>query len=142
VAAYLPADGEVDLGPLLQQLYDRGAETLLPVIGTARSLRFATWTPDDVLAANRFGIPEPVAEGTVVAGDLDVVVLPCVAVDRRGGRLGFGAGYYDRALAVSRPRLVVGVAFEVQVADDVGVLPHDQPLDVVVTERGVVHPPR
>ena len=71
-----------------------------------------------------------------------MVVVPCVAVDPSGNRLGFGAGYYDRALAGPSPVIRLGVAFEVQVVDRIEPAPWDVPLDVVVTESRVIRPAR
>lgn len=147
VAWYLPTDGEVDLRGAVDALSARGTTLWLPVIGAARSMRFARWTPDTELALNRYGIPEPApassgpAEPARRADELDVVIVPCVAVDDRGTRVGFGAGYYDRALGAApvdrRPR-AIGVAFEVQVVDVLEPAPWDVPLDVVVTETRTV----
>jgi 5-formyltetrahydrofolate cyclo-ligase len=148
VAWYLPTDGEVDLGTAVDVLRARGATLWLPVIGEARSMRFARWTAETELVANRYGIAEPtVPDGSRPAGEvrlaeeLDVVVVPCVAVDEHGTRVGFGAGYYDRALGNlspdRRPRSI-GVAFEVQVVEGLEPAPWDVPLDVVVTEARTI----
>lgn len=142
MALYLSTDGEVDLSGAADEVAGRGWQVLLPVIGPARSMSFAPWSPGSPLVANRYGIPEP-AHGVgdlVPAQELDVVVLPCVAVDRSGHRLGFGAGYYDRALAEAAATQRIGVAFEVQVVDRIDPAPWDVPLDVVVTEAGVIRP--
>ncbi|MFN7150538.1 MAG: 5-formyltetrahydrofolate cyclo-ligase [Microthrixaceae bacterium] len=144
VAWYLPTDGEVDLRGAVDVLRARGATLWLPVIGEARSMQFARWAPDTELVVNRYGIPEPAsADGSRPAADtrraeeLDVVVVPCVAVDERGTRVGFGAGYYDRALGavpIDRRPHSIGVAFEAQVVGTLEPAPWDVPLDVVVTE--------
>jgi 5-formyltetrahydrofolate cyclo-ligase len=148
VAWYLPTDGEVDLRTAVDALRSRGATLWLPVVGEGRSMQFARWTPGTELTANRYGIAEPAAPGgarpaadTRLAEELDVVVVPCVAVDERGTRVGFGAGYYDRALGNlspdRRPRSI-GVAFEVQVVEGLEPAPWDVPLDVVVTEARTI----
>ncbi len=108
-------------------------------------MSFRAWDPGEPTVPNRFGIEEPPADGRgdLAASALDVVVLPCTAVDRCGRRLGFGAGYYDRALADAgdgRGPLVVCVAFDVQVVGELPVRPWDVPADVVVTETGVRRP--
>lgn len=139
---YLPTDGEVDLSGAADGVAARGWHVLLPVIGPARSMSFAPWSPGSPLVRNRYGIDEP-AHGPgelVSARELRVVVLPCVAVDRAGHRLGFGAGYYDRALADATHTLRVGVAFEVQVVERIEPAPWDVPLDIVVTEAGPTRP--
>jgi 5-formyltetrahydrofolate cyclo-ligase len=138
---YLPTDGEVDLLKAVPVLVDRGWDLHLPVIGDDRSMTFRRWRPDDALVANRFGIGEP-ASGAAQrsAGDLDVVVVPCVAVDRRGARWGFGAGYYDRALAAPAHPTTVAVAFAVQVVDALAQQEWDVAMDVVVTDEGIIRP--
>jgi 5-formyltetrahydrofolate cyclo-ligase len=144
VAWYLATDGEVDLGDAVDVLRSRGSTLWLPVIGEARSMQFARWAPETELVPNRFGIPEPVLPGGArhatdvrLADELDVVIVPCVAVDDGGTRLGFGAGYYDRALGAAPPDrrpLTIGVAFDVQVVDALEPAPWDVPLDVIVTQ--------
>lgn len=109
-------------------------------------MTFREWRADDVLVPGAFGIEEPPDDGrgAVSADALSVVVAPCVAVDRAGTRVGFGAGYYDRALAEPdrRPEVVVA-AFDVQVlADELPRRPWDVPADVVVTERRTWRPER
>lgn len=148
VALSLPTDGEVDLHGVVAPLRERGWRLLLPVIGAARSMELVDWAPDTALEPNRFGVLEP-APGTgsvTPVDDVDVVVLPCVAVDERGNRLGFGAGYYDRLLEASAARalgvrpLRVGAVFDVQMTDAIEPAPWDVPLDVVVTESRVLRP--
>ena len=97
---------------------------------------------------NAFGIPEPLAGEAIGARWLDLVLVPTVAFDARGARLGMGAGYYDRALEFRRrlahwrgPR-IVGLAFDCQQVARIPLGPHDIPLDAIVTESGVRRFPR
>ncbi len=106
---------------------------------------FVPWEPGSVLEPNRYGIGEPKGDAVAVA-DLDAVVLPCVAIDDLGNRVGFGAGYYDRALGglrsgddPARPRLI-GVAFDNQRCDAIAAQPWDVSVDVVVTDLVVLRP--
>jgi len=150
VALYLPMPGEVDLRPCLESARRRGAHIYMPRIVSRRNHRmlFAPWTAGTTHRTNAFGILEPGDGGGArpVVG-LDVVVLPVVGFDAQGNRLGMGAGYYDRALrrrragggAWRRPRLV-GVAFACQQLPSICASPWDVPLDLVVTERGVIVP--
>lgn len=135
VGWYLATDGEVDPSGAAEALRGRGAQLWLPTIGAERSMKFAPWHADSSLRPNRYGIDEPEHDTAdeVDASALDVVLVPCVAVDDRGHRLGFGAGYYDRALKDTAARRV-GVVFDVQVADRIVPAAWDVPLDVVVTE--------
>ena len=150
VALYLPMPGEVDLRPCLAVARRRGTRVYVPRIVSHRQRRmlFAPWTDGGSRRTNAFGIVEPGhAGGARPVVGLDVVVLPLLGFDARGNRLGMGAGYYDRALrrrlgsgrAWPRPRLV-GVAYACQQLPVIPASPWDVPLDLVVTERGVVVP--
>ena len=151
VALYLPMRGEVDLRPCLELARARGTRVYVPRIVNRRRRRmlFAPWPEGAERRCNAFGILEPrSAAGARPALALDVVVLPLVGFDPRGHRLGMGAGYYDRALrrrlagsAWRRPRLV-GVAYACQQLAEIPASPWDVPLDLVVTERGVIVPRR
>lgn len=148
VGTYLPTDDELDPTLAIDALRALGWQAHLPVIGDERSLQFAEWVDGARLVPNRFGIDEPADPPTLItARALDLVLVPCVAVDPGGNRLGFGAGYYDRALSdaedprmtSSRPRpLLVGVAFERQVVVAVQHEPWDVVLDVVVCESATL----
>ncbi|RMD80313.1 MAG: 5-formyltetrahydrofolate cyclo-ligase [Gammaproteobacteria bacterium] len=141
VAAYWPADGELEPWPLLERL--PGLRVLyLPVVRPGGKLWFAPYGPGAACAANRYGIPEPLAPAVPVRV-LDVVLLPLVAFDGQGHRLGMGGGYYDRTLAFlrhrrrrRRPRLV-GLAYAFQEVAALPAEPWDVPLDAVITEQGL-----
>lgn len=145
IAFYLPNDGEQDIFPLLERAYSRRKSCYLPVLDPLQPrLRFARYEPGDPLAPNRFGIPEPcgpAARDHVDASALDLVLLPLVAFDPDGNRLGMGGGFYDRTLAFLRLRrhwrrpLCYGVAFELQHIDHIAPAPWDVPLDGCLTER-------
>jgi 5-formyltetrahydrofolate cyclo-ligase len=151
VALYLPMRGEVDLRPCLGVARRRGTRVYVPRIVSCRRrhMLFAPWTEGSAHRTNAFGIVEPgSAAGARPAIGLDVVVLPVVGFDRHGNRLGMGAGYYDRALrhrlgrtGWRRPRLI-GVAYACQQLPFIPASPWDVPLDLVVTERGVIVPGR
>lgn len=152
VAVYLPMAGEVDLRPCLERAWRRGATVFVPRISNRRRGRmsFVRWTPGIAQRRNAFGIFEPAGTSRPTpAVRLDVVVLPVVGFDRQGNRLGMGAGYYDRALRRRldparhwrRPRLI-GVAFARQELEAIPASPWDVPLDLIVTERGLVIPER
>jgi 5-formyltetrahydrofolate cyclo-ligase len=113
-------------------------------------MSFVHWTPGTAQRRNAFGILEPaVTIRATPVTQLDMVVLPVVGFDRRGNRLGMGAGFYDRALRRRldparqwrRPRLV-GVAFACQELASIPTSTWDVPLDLIVTERGLVVPER
>lgn len=139
VAGYWPLAGELDPRPLMELLAERGARLALPgAAHPGRPLRFHAFLPGDVLRPGPFGVMIP-AEGTAELQP-DLVLVPLLAFDVRGGRLGYGGGFYDRTLeALRRTRpglLAVGLAFAAQ---EVSALPHepgDQMLDWIVTENG------
>lgn len=139
VALYWPADGEVDLRAVAAAARRDGKTIYLPVVGHGATMSFAPWRHAAKLHPNRFGIPEPrvARRQRVGASRLELIVMPLVAFDAQGHRLGMGGGYYDRALAAHRRRpVLVGAAFACQEVPRVPARPWDVPLDLVITERG------
>lgn len=147
IACYWPYQGELDLHPLMQRIWALRKRCYLPLVSSRypRTLRFARHQPDALLRLNHLGIAEPHAPGTkrVAAAALDLIIVPLVAFDAAGNRLGWGAGHYDRTLAFlnrrrhwRRPRLI-GVGYDFQRVDSIESAPWDVPLDGVVTERAV-----
>jgi 5-formyltetrahydrofolate cyclo-ligase len=147
VALYLAADGELDPFPVLQRACDMGKHCYLPVLHPVRrqSLWFARWQPGEALRPNRYGIAEPEwkPQTLVKPWALDLVLMPLVAFDEQGNRMGMGGGYYDRSFAWrfhrrywKGPRLV-GYAYELQKLTRIEASEWDVPLDAVVTESTV-----
>jgi 5-formyltetrahydrofolate cyclo-ligase len=147
VAAYWPADGELDPRPLLESAIGRGRRGFLPMLrpGKRRQLWFLRYRPGEPMRANRFGIPEPVRRQRrlALAWTLDLILVPLVGFDADCNRLGMGGGFYDRTLSFlhhrahwHRPRLI-GIAHECQRIERVQPQPWDIPLDAVATERQV-----
>jgi 5-formyltetrahydrofolate cyclo-ligase len=138
IALYWPADGEPDVRGIADHARLRGKQLYLPVVAHRGAMSFAPWECSTPMRRNRYGIPEPVGgRRRVTASQLDLVIVPLVAFDPCGHRLGMGGGYYDRALAGRRQRpILVGTAFEFQRTSNVSAQPWDVPLDVIVTERG------
>ena len=139
VSAYHPQGSELDPQPLLEAILgvDPGfAQAALPVALDRESpLKFRLWRPGDALAPDAVGILSPPASAPEVAPNL--VIAPLLGFDRRGGRLGQGAGHYDRTLADlrrDRPVFVLGLAYAGQEVDAVPTDPHDQRLDAILTE--------
>jgi 5-formyltetrahydrofolate cyclo-ligase len=118
------------------RLADTGAEPALPAAESRDlALSFRLWDPRTPLEPDAFGIPSPPLWADVVQPDL--VIAPLLAFDRAGGRLGQGAGHYDRTLANLRalkPVLVLGLAYAGQEVDAIPMEPHDQRLDAILTE--------
>ena len=132
-----PVRGEFDARPLASRLIDRGWQAAMPIVEAANApMGFRTWTPATAMSVGAHGIPVP-AEGETTVPAL--VLLPLVAFDKRGFRLGYGGGYFDRTLAALLPRpLAFGVGFELARVDDIRPQAHDMRLDAVVTEAGVM----
>jgi 5-formyltetrahydrofolate cyclo-ligase len=140
VSGFMPLKSEISPLPLLRQLMAHGARLALPAIaGRGHPLVMREWTWGEPLATGVWGIREPLPQAPAV--DPDIVLAPLLAFDRAGHRLGYGGGYYDLTIAQLRGRktiIAVGVAFAVQEVFTVPVTPRDAPLDLVLTERGVI----
>ncbi len=131
-----PVRNEVDCRSLALRLLDLGWRLCQPVVtAIEQPMVFRAWTPESSMIADPYGIPVPTAGESLRP---DVVLIPLVAFDARGYRLGYGGGYFDRTLAGLRPRpLAVGVGFEVSRSETVYPQPHDIAMDAVVTEAGL-----
>jgi 5-formyltetrahydrofolate cyclo-ligase len=138
VSAYHPVGSEFDVLPLLTRLAALGARTALPVVVAPREpLRFRAWSPGDPLEPGVRAIPVPVSGAPDCSPD--ILLVPLLAFDHRGFRLGYGAGFYDRTLAVLRGRgavVAVGVGFAGQEIPCVPHELHDERLDWMMTEAG------
>ena len=144
IATYLAADGEIDPWPLTHKLWSSGKTLYLPVLApfSRQRLWFARYTPGDALAANRYGIPEPVVRELIKPWALDLILTPLVAFDTTGHRIGMGGGYYDRSFAfrkdpARRTPVLIGVAHELQKVDHIEPESWDVRLDRIVTDRDV-----
>ena len=140
VSLYVPIKGEADPGKLAQVLAKIGIAAALPItVARGQPLLFRRWTPGDVLVPGPWGIGHPGPDAPIV--EPDVLFVPLAAFDRRGARLGYGAGYYDATLAALRrrkPVRAIGIAFACQEVLFLPTEDHDQPLDIVVTERDII----
>ncbi len=147
IGCYMANDGEMELQPLMRRLRQMEKECYLPVIDPLgrNRLWFAHYREGDRMRNNRYGIPEPAGRlrQVIHTWALDLLLLPLVAFDNTGNRLGMGGGYYDRTLAHLRlrrfwhsPRLL-GVAFGFQRLARLDAAPWDIPLDMVATESGL-----
>ncbi len=136
-AAYWPMRSEADARPILTELADRGVATALPAVVAGR-LAFRRWTPWEPIVPGGFGTLAPPADAEVVRPGLLIVPLACF--DARCYRLGYGKGYYDGAIAALRPVVTIGIAYAAQQVERVPTEPHDQRLDVVVTQDGAIRP--
>jgi len=140
VSGYMPMTSELDPRPLMRKLADAGARLALPVV-VARGvpLIMRGYAFGEPLVKGVWGIRAPPPQAPEVAPD--IVLVPLLAFDRRGNRLGYGAGYYDMTIAALRAKksvVAVGIAFAAQEVEAVPTTPRDVRLDLVLTEREIV----
>jgi len=136
VSGFWPIGQEIDIRPLLHTLHERGHPIALPVTPRrGNPLSFRLWRPGDVLEQEKFGTFRPTGEPAVPS----FLLVPLLAFDRRGHRLGYGAGFYDRTLAaLAGTRYALGVGYAGQEAPEVPAGPTDIRLDAVATDRGIL----
>jgi 5-formyltetrahydrofolate cyclo-ligase len=142
VMVYASKPGEVDTSGLISRLLSQGKRVVVPIIEQeTRSLRLSYLEDPCVLRPSTFLVPEPVGrEIPVDASTVSLVIIPLIAFDRQGHRLGYGAGYYDRFLSRHPWMRKIGVAFSCQEVPRIPADENDVSLDVIVTETGIVSP--
>ena len=141
VMLYMPIPREVDCLPAALAAWQAGKTVLLPRVlwESRRLLPLLCNSLDDEFITGSFGIPEPAGGDPWPVERIDLVLVPALAYDRRGGRLGRGGGLYDRFLAQDRRRAVAcGLGFAQQVLDELPTLEHDYPVDMLVSDMEVL----
>ena len=140
VSGYFPMKSEISPIPLLHKLAARGAQLALPVVaGKGKPLIMRAWGLGEPLVAGVWGIREPGPEAPEV--EPDILIVPLLAFDRHGHRIGYGAGYYDLTIAklrAKKPVVAAGIALAAQEIAAVPTTPSDVRLDLVLTEREVI----
>jgi 5-formyltetrahydrofolate cyclo-ligase len=140
VSGFMPLKSEINPLPLMRTLADAGAKLALPVVaGKGKPLTMRAFTFGDVLASGVWGIREPKPEAPEVFPD--ILLVPLLAFDRSGQRIGYGAGYYDMTITALRARksvAAVGIAFAAQEVAQVPSTPRDARLDLVLTEHEII----
>jgi 5-formyltetrahydrofolate cyclo-ligase len=140
VAGFMPLKSEINPLPLMQKLRDAGARLALPAIaGRGRPLIMRAWEFGAALDRGQWGIREPKPDAPEV--DPDILLVPLLAFDRAGYRIGYGAGYYDMTLNRLRgfkEVTAIGIAFAAQEVPKVPATPRDAPLDLVLTDRETI----
>ena len=137
VSGFFPIRSEIDARPLMDILRQRGARLCLPVVLDRTTIVFRELVRGAELVSTGFGTSGPGEDAPVL--DPELLIVPLSVFDRKGGRIGYGAGHYDRAISLllakgMTPRLE-GLAFSCQEAERVPVEDHDQPLNAIITER-------
>jgi 5-formyltetrahydrofolate cyclo-ligase len=138
LAGYMPMRTEID--PLPCMAAHAGTVAVPVVIGAGQALKFRQWTADTAMIPGSFGALIPAAGAWI---EPEIVIVPLLAFDRRGYRLGYGGGFYDRTLErqrACRPTLAVGFAYAAQEIAEVPIERTDQPLDLIITEAGILQP--
>jgi len=142
VAAYVSMPSEPGTAPTIAGLLDRGIEVFVPISLEDGKLDWVAFSPEAALLSTALGIAEPEGErlGVGALSSVDFVIVPALAVDVEGNRLGRGAGYFDRALADAKAPLCA-LLFAGEIADALPHEQHDVPVNMVVTPTGVFRVP-
>ncbi|PYE88667.1 5-formyltetrahydrofolate cyclo-ligase [Phyllobacterium leguminum] len=139
ISGFWPIRSEIDPCPLLSNLRERGARLCLPVVQNRETIVFREFSEGAPLIASGFGTMGPALDAPML--DPEIMLVPLAAFDRHGGRIGYGAGHYDRALARLAEKglhpLLIGLAFDCQEVDQVPHEPHDVHLQQILTESGL-----
>ena len=135
VSAYWPMRSEADPRPILEALHERGLPLCLPAIVDKRMI-FRRWAPYEPIVPGGFGTLVPAPDQPEL--DPTILLVPLAAFDRRGYRIGYGKGYYDRALTELGPTVSIGIGYAAQEIEAVPDEPHDRRLDWIVTERETI----
>jgi len=140
ISGFMPLKSEINPLPLMQKLAEAGARLALPTIaGRGKPLIMRAWQFGAPLDRGQWGIREPKPDAPQV--EPDILLVPLLAFDREGFRLGYGAGYYDMTihrLRALKPVTAVGIAFAAQEVPKIPTTPRDERLDLVLTEREVI----
>jgi 5-formyltetrahydrofolate cyclo-ligase len=142
LSGFMPIRTEIDPVPAMAEACGHGAVGVPVIIKAGQPLKFSRWSPEVPMRAGAFGAMIPEVDDFL---EPEILIVPLLAFNRTGGRLGYGGGFYDRTLEMlraKRPTLAIGFAFAGQETDDVPLEATDQPLDLIVTEAGVIDVPR
>lgn len=138
LAGYMPMRTEIDPLPAMAEAAAHGPVGVPVIMGAATPLKFRQWQPDCTLIAGEFGAMIPESGDWI---EPEILIVPLVAFSRTGGRLGYGGGFYDRTLEqlrAKRATLAIGFAYSAQEDANIPLEPVDQPLNLIVTENGVI----
>ena len=140
IAGYYPSDFEVNILDFLSQANKKNFKIVLPVIKKNYKMVFKYWLPNEPLYVNNYGILEPKKQNITLKPD--VILVPLVAFDRNLNRIGYGKGYYDRALqqlSAKKKILTIGIAFSFQECSFIPKNRHDYNLDCILTNRNLIY---
>tara|TARA_Y100000590_G_scaffold256161_1_gene287722 strand:- start:791 stop:1357 length:567 start_codon:yes stop_codon:yes gene_type:complete len=141
IGGYYPSNYEVNIIKFLEESSKKKFRIALPVIETSNKMSFKTWTFNEPLYVNKFGILEPKSSKKKIIPDL--IVVPLVAFDSNLNRIGYGKGYYDRSLGkiskIKKNTVSLGIAYSFQKCKKIPVNNHDYKLDYIFTEKGIIN---
>ena len=138
IGGYFPVNHEVDDLEILREFAKKNYQISLPVIKKKFDMDFYKWSFNDPLKINQYGIPEPNSKKLIYP---DIILVPLVAFDNNLNRLGYGGGYYDRAikkLSGKKKFLKIGLAFSFQKVNNVPITKYDKKLDYIVTDKYIL----
>jgi len=138
IGGYHPTNYEIDDLDILDLLVKKNFKVSLPIIKKDNQMIFCSWSRDNPLKINKFGIPEPVSSKIFYP---DILLVPLVAFDSRLNRLGYGGGYYDRyieKLEKIKKVIKIGLAFSFQKISSIPINQHDKRLDFIITEKEIL----
>jgi len=133
---YYPHKNEVDTVPIIEELLEKGKEVILPKVEGYHIIPIKISNLAS-LKTGYAGIKEPAGQ-PVPLNQIDVIVIPAVGFDKRGHRLGYGKGYYDRLLSKT-DALKVGLAYDFQILEQIPAEVHDIPVDLIITPKGIIY---
>ena len=136
VMIYLSSFKEPDTFALFKELQNRGIKTVVPVSDTTTFTITPSLVTNDDLVKGAYGIYEPKSVVPVSASDIDIALIPGIAFSKKGDRLGFGKGYYDRFLSEFRGTKI-GICYDFQILSDIPVSSHDVKMDYIITETRI-----
>ena len=131
VHSFIPFGSEIDIWPLIKELQEKGTTIVCPKMLKGRALEHLVLNDPTYLETGKFGTQHP-SGGEVYSGPIDLILVPGLAFDARGGRLGYGAGYYDTFLAEHREAFKAGICFRGQLVEEVPMEEHDVFLDQII----------
>ena len=138
IGGYYPSNYEIDDLDILDLLEKKNFKVSLPIIQKDSQMNFHSWSKNDPLRINKFGIPEPIAFKIFYP---DILLVPLVAFDSRLNRLGYGGGYYDRyfeKLEKNKKVIKIGLAFSFQKISSIPINQYDKKLDFIITEKEIL----
>jgi 5-formyltetrahydrofolate cyclo-ligase len=134
IGAYCAFGSEIRTNEIIDNAISGGKTVSLPTV-EGKNIRFYEYTNRKYLVRGRFGIMEPLPYGETT--DMDLLIVPGVAFDKTGSRLGYGKAYYDRYLTNSQA-YSIGLAYSFQLTDSIPQHPHDRKVNAVATEKGII----